>query len=47
MIVFRRREPEIEAPLTDEEEERLRRLAHSGDSALVPPQAAGTNSADL
>jgi cytochrome c-type biogenesis protein CcmH len=46
MVLFRRRGPETETPLSDVEEEQLRRLAQSPAPALVPPQGDRSNGAD-
>ena len=46
LVFLRRRQDAPDAPLTDEEEERLRGLAQSSTIATVPPQQGRTNSAD-
>lgn len=43
MVAFRRRERGFEAPLSDDEAERLLLATHSGPAATVPPQAGPTN----
>lgn len=43
LLVFRRRNPALEAPLSDEEAERLSVVTHSGSAATVPPQPGPTN----
>lgn len=43
LLLFRRRNPELEAPLSEEEAERISVVTHSGPDATVPPQARPTN----
>ncbi|OYX35853.1 MAG: cytochrome c-type biogenesis protein CcmH [Caulobacterales bacterium 32-69-10] len=43
LLAFRRRSPALEAPLTEDEAERLSVVTHSDPVATVPPHAGPTN----